>query len=40
LIYSQWRTLEGIGLFKMVLEANGLRLYDSSEGKIGWIFIG
>ena len=37
LIYSQFRTLEGIGILKLVLEANGFaQLKIAQNGKSGW----
>jgi hypothetical protein len=36
LIYSQWRTLEGIGLFKMVLEANGYVEFKLTKKGTQW----
>jgi hypothetical protein len=36
LIYSQWRTLEGIGLFKMVLEANGYVEFKLTKKGTHW----
>ena len=36
LIYSQWRTLEGIGLFKMVLEANGYVEFKLTKKGMQW----
>ena len=41
LIYSQFRTLEGIGIFSLVLEANGfsqLKIRKTAQG--GWQIIG
>jgi len=35
LVYSQFRTLEGIGLFKMVLEANGFTQFKIKKNSIG-----
>ena len=38
LIYSQFRTLEGIGIMKLVLEANGFaRFKIREEGKDNWV---
>ena len=38
LIYSQFRTLEGIGIMKLVLEANGFaRFRIREEGKGNWV---
>jgi hypothetical protein len=36
LIYSQWRTLEGIGLFKLVLEANGFVEFKLTKKGTQW----
>ena len=36
LVYSQWRTLEGIGLFKMVLEANGYVEFKLTKKGTQW----
>ena len=36
LIYSQWRTLEGIGLFKLVLEANGYVEFKLTKKGMQW----
>ena len=36
LIYSQWRTLEGIGLFKLVLEANGYVEFKLTKKGTHW----
>lgn len=36
LIYSQFRTLEGIGILKMVLEANGFAEFKLKNDKDGW----
>jgi hypothetical protein len=36
LIYSQWRTLEGIGLFKLVLEANGFVEFKLTKKGTHW----
>ena len=38
LVYSQFRTLEGIGIFKLVLEANGFAQFQIKEqGKGNWL---
>jgi hypothetical protein len=39
LIYSQWRTLEGIGLFKMVLEANGFAEFKLTKKGTQWEIV-
>ena len=36
LIYSQFRTLEGIGILKMVMEANGFAEFKLKNDKDGW----
>lgn len=36
LVYSQFRTLEGIGIFKMVLEANGFAEFTLKPSGNGW----
>ena len=36
LIYSQFRTLEGIGIFKLVLEANGFFEFKLKRNNITW----
>ena len=35
LVYSQFRTLEGIGIFKLVLEANGFAQFKITKSKSG-----
>lgn len=39
LIYSQFRTLEGIGIFKMVLEANGFTQFKITKNDIGNVVL-
>jgi hypothetical protein len=39
LVYSQWRTLEGIGLFKMVLEANGFAEFKLTKKGTQWEIV-
>lgn len=36
LIYSQFRTIEGIGLLKLILEANGFAEFKIRKGGAGW----
>ncbi|MAV57193.1 MAG: hypothetical protein CMI79_06720 [Candidatus Pelagibacter sp.] len=36
LVYSQFRTLEGIGVFKLVLEANGFAEFKIKNTEQGW----
>ena len=36
LVYSQFRTLEGIGIFKIVLEANGFTEFKITATPAGW----
>jgi hypothetical protein len=36
LLYSQFRTLEGIGIFKMILETNGFTQFKIKRGPRGW----
>ena len=36
LVYSQFRTLEGIGIFKLVLEANGFVEFKLKRTNITW----
>ena len=36
LIYSQFRTLEGIGILKLILEANGFAQFKLAREKVGW----
>jgi len=36
LVYSQFRTLEGIGIFKIVLEANGYTEFKIVNTPAGW----
>lgn len=36
LVYSQFRTLEGIGIFKIVLEANGFTEFKIKNTSSGW----
>ena len=36
LVYSQFRTLEGIGVFKIVLEANGFAEFKIKNTEQGW----
>ena len=35
LVYSQFRTLEGIGVFSMVLEANGFARFTIGKDVVG-----
>jgi len=37
LIYSQFRTLEGIGILKLILEANGFSQFKIKQSLGGWI---
>ncbi len=37
LVYSQFRTLEGIGVFKLVLEANGYAEFRIKNTEQGWV---
>ena len=37
MVYSQFRTFEGIGIFKLVLEANGYAEFKSKEGGGNWV---
>ena len=37
LIYSQFRTVEGIGVFKLVLEANGFAQFRIKKNPEGWV---
>lgn len=39
LIYSQFRTLEGIGIFKMVLEANGYTQFKITKNDVGNVVL-
>ena len=40
LVYSQFRTLEGIGIFKLVLEANGFAQFKIVKSKVGtWSIV-
>ena len=39
LIYSQFRTLEGIGILKMVLEANGFAEFKLTKDSNGWKMV-
>ena len=39
LIYSQFRTLEGIGIFKLVLEANGFTQFKIVKNDVGSIVL-
>ena len=36
LIYSQFRTLEGIGILKLILENNGFAQFKLAREKVGW----
>jgi hypothetical protein len=37
LIYSQFRTIEGIGIFSLVLEKNGFARFRIKKGPSGWL---
>ena len=37
LVYSQFRTLEGIGIFKLVLEANGFAEFKIKRDGLNWV---
>ena len=36
LIYSQFRTMEGVGILKLILEANGFTQFKIRKGSSGW----